>query len=706
MKRNIISIFSLALVFPCMLCGCDSGGIINPAGSTDPGFSEQVLETPEPVVISYNEYENLEYEEGTKAKKTVKAEFSYDYNLPEDQKGVLEGAAAVNVLDCEYPLKLTVTNATGTALSYKCVDLYENEIFSGTIPAEGGTAILTKGIYNHPTGYFTLSVGDDFETSYVVVPAFSQRIIEDTPFAMDYASTYLVSNTKNVFRVAAAAKISGVTWVRERANWTSYEASEGKYSYTSTKNAFNAVKQAGLKNLAMLCVAPSWAYKNEDKSTDLMQGGFRTTHLNIYNLCRDMAKEYEGIVDGWELWNESDYGFAAEPAELFAGWFKSGALGLKDSGAAVTVSYGGYCMWPGQTDNDYMPISLQNDIMTYSDIYNFHAHVAYTGSYVDYLAMPAVSYQLEMSRTYNIQNKPIWVTEAGMQMNVSESDTKTPTKTQLRKQCPYIVQSTCLSLSQGVSRHFWFVLSPYIENGGDFGTFSSDYTPYPTLAAEAVLTGMLGLGKYRGYLKAEEGQHALVFWSGTEYVAVCWNESEAEKFSIESAGDLIMTEMMGGKTTLEAKKGRVTFEISQDPVYISLGSSLPKSFVRVDYNENEAEAIANTEFTIGQRVIAVPEFDTRDYESEKASGHKIEDGTKLSIRLTNLNEQSVTGTIEIKCDGLTFIPDYSGSITVEAMSEIIVTGALTKIGNKPGTYLYVNGSFEGTAISQACCRVY
>lgn len=703
--KRILSLFLFTLFAAAFLQGCTQKHENEPVRTEEPVI--EIPDEPEPAFVpnsadsDYNEYERTEYTEPSGGKNNIKLKMEYDYELPKDVSELLNGAAGVNVFDTEWPFKLSIQNESGETVPYEIYDYYGKVLYSGTVPCDSQNNTVVRGVKRHPTGYFTVKAGEK-EFHYAVTPPYSERTLDDSPFAMDFASAYLVTTAKMVYKYSAAAKISGVTWVRERSNWSDYEASKGKYSYRSTDAKYEAIKNAGLKNIAMLSAAPGWAL--DGPSISDMRGGFRKTHMAIYNLCKDMAKHYDGIVDAWELWNEEDFTFAAEPAELFAGWFKSGALGLKDSGADVLVSFGGFCMW-GR--DDYMPLAMKNAILDYSDIYNFHAHMGFKGSYVDFLSMPAVGYQLGINSQYNAFNKPLWITEAGLNLPVSGKKNEV-TAEQLKGQAPYLVQSACLSLSKGTSKHFWFVLSPYLEGTVDYGSFSRNgiNEPYPTVAAESVMTYMLGEGKYAGYLESADGIHAPVFNTGKGYVAVVWNETDSQPYTVKSAKNLYIVDMMGGRTEALSENGTVTVSVSQEPTYIKL-KSLPDNFVSETYPACTAEAtVCHTDYTVGQRVIAVPEFSKIDYKTEKTNGHKVQDGQTITVRLTNLNDRDVSGTLDIRLEGFSAELNDGSNITIKAMSEITVKVTLKRTSGNTGDYLTVNGSFEGSEISPACCHVF
>ena len=625
----------------------------------------------------------------------------YDAELPETDSETLLAAATVHVFDGSRPLRIelsTTAEENEKTVEYSLTDYFGSMVFSGELKAVNGKTILKKGVKNHATGYFKLKVGDA-EYDYVVTPPLSSRL-EDSPFAADFASYYLVNGEKNVYNLSCAAKLAGITWVRERADWVTYEPQRGVYDFTSTEAKFKAIDKAGLKLLTLVYGAPSWAYGENYPVSSGTLGSFRDSQLDAYKTFKAMAEYYKGVVDGWELWNESDGNFAGETADLFAAWYKAAALGVEDANTGAALSYGGFCT--SNKVSDYMPLAYMNDILDYSDIYNYHFHVVGGSSdFVDFTSGTPVIDSKAYNYLYNTTGKPVWITEAGMKLVFADGVTA-PTEEQLTNQTPYVVTSAVQSLSTGTDKHFWFILAPYIEAGGDFGTFSADLSPYPSLAAEAVMTYMLGQGRYTGELSGlPNNAYGELFDTGSGFVATVFSE-KTMSYTFSSASAVIVTDLMGGQKTVEPENGKITIELSTVPQYISYASA--PAYYQQDYAD--AGLKTDTEYTVGQRVIISPEFDVKSYISSKASGYKLsaEEATELTVRITNLNSVAVSGSVLGLLEGFTVTG--GDNVSVEAYSYTKTTLTLTPDGSKIDNYLRLTGKFNSSDTSAAVSRVY
>lgn len=636
--------------------------------------------------------------------------FSVSYGaelLEGDDKDVLAGAANVSVFDCRYPIRFNVSaNCDGkTEIPWSVKDFFGNTVYEGTLQNVKGKVTLTKCVIDHPTGYFTAKIGST-SIHYVVTPPLHTAAYADSPFAMDFAAYYLVKNTTSVYDLSCAARLMGVTWVRERCDWTTYEAKRGVYDFSSTDAVYDAIHRAGLKNLAMLCASPAWAttsYKASAQDTvSGMIGGFRDHQPDIYRMTRAMTEHYDGVVDAWELWNECDInGFAIEPAELYASWYKAASLGVMDADVKnkPLLSFGGLCQGP---NTEYMSQLLQNDILKYSSIFNYHQHCVYNGSFMNFV-YTLMLYMNASLPAYTDVDKPIWVTEAGMRLDLNGA--ALPTASQLVGQAPYIVTSTVQSLSYGTDRHYWFVMSPYIENGGDFGTFSPALDPYPTVAAEAVMTYMLGKARYIGVPSdLPSGCGGALFDTGSGMTSVLWSGNWTKKntkYTFASEYPVIRTDLMGNQVVIEPEDGVVTVNIDRNPCYVTY-----KKAPAFDAQSFPDRAYSELNVPESGRVILTPLFDNVSLVNDKNSGVHIGGYTELSVRVLNLNDHEVTGSVIGSCPGLSVIG--AENVTVPAMDEVIVSVILqTETDDNIDAFLTLTGLFgKDGGTSKSVSRVY
>ena len=612
---------------------------------------------------------------------------------------VIAGSAAVNVFDQRFPLKLNFGYyfQEDGEITYTIKNYFGDTVYDGKLAGtQYDLVTVERTIKNHPTGYFTLTCGNQ-TFSYVVTPAYDTRTLESSPFAMDYASSYHNKDLTNCYNVTAAARLAGVTWVRERAGWDSYEKTAGNYTFSGTENRFKTITSTGMNLLVDLCPAPTWATKNEGYTGTSRVGGFRDNQLEFYNMCKAMAAYYDGVVDAWELWNESDHGFAVETAELFAAWYKAGALGVLEGDPDAIVTFGGYCQ--PNSNMDYVHLSMLNDLLKYSTVYNYHSHWSQASNYsfqtfIANMANTAHASAALYNRDYL---RPVWVTEAGMRIDkmVYES---------YINQANYIITSTAQSLSIGTDMHYWFLLSPYMEAGGDFGSFSPSLEPYPTIAAEAIMTKVLGKAEYLGKpMGLPESAYGFTFYNGSRIVSVLWSTKAGDKYTIETNEPIIVTDMMGGETLMTPVDGKIQLRLSMNPIYVTYTNA--PEYYEHDIADHEYETLT---FTAGERVVLSPEFENYDINdaSIKLNGHLVYDGLKINLRITNYNSFAVTGTVSGSLMGFEVVGGDK-EITIEPCTEKFVTLTLKKTGSEPvNSYIIFSGIFNGEETSLASAHVH
>ena len=405
---------------------------------------------------------------------------------------------------------------------------------------------------------------------------------------------------------------------------------------------------------------------------------------------------YQGLVDAWEIWNESDHGFALETAELYTAWYKAAVLGVLDADPNAIVSFGGLCQ--PDANIDYMHMLFMNDVMEYSSIFNYHAHTPQGSDLPDFSRFAMVSGTYASLAHYNTQNKPVWLTEAGMKIM-----TETPSEKQKAEQAPYIVTSTVQSLAMGTEKHFWFILAPYLEAGGDFGTFGADFQPYPTLAAESTMTHVLGKAQYLGELyDLPDRAYGYVFFNGSRAVSVLWSQKKAV-YSFAAEQPVIVTDIMGNQTLVQPENGKITLRLSTDPVFVTY-SQVP-NYQNKQYPEAQIQSL---QLGLGERVVLSPNFEGYDINDPdtKHDGHIVDDGSKITLYVTNFNDTAVTGRVSVTVEGFT-VTGCEQEITVPAMGRVELE--LTMHRNTDAsvnTYMQFRGEFNGEQTSSAVAHVH
>lgn len=652
---------------------------------------------------------------------------SYDVDISNDANvDILKEAAEMNVFDARYPIQIdyihffeeagrgnyTITDHAGNVIYRKYFTGEQNDIRKVEI-----------GIKDHPTGYFKLQAGDYVEY-YLVMPALDKRTVTDSPFALDTALTQRVANLDRIESYSAIYRMLGITWVRERMAWSSYQPGTynketGEYTYTydevysgKIKDRLTVIKDKGLNVLLTFSTGPQWA-KDIAKAlpgsqvTDGNYLGTYGTQLPAYEATKKLAADFKDVVDIIELMNEPDHTFR-DIAEQYSGWFKSAALGVIDSGADMAISIAGFC----QPTNwkDFFALVMTSDIMNYSSIYNFHSHKDLPSDvsvpdYGEAVTMKNFPQSLDLLGI----TKPIWISESGMKL-----PSENPTDVHLQKQAPYIVTSAIQAISYGVDKYFWFLGAHYLEAGGDYGSFSKNDRAYPVMAAYGIMTYTLGEAKYIGELNdLPDGMRGYLFDTGERVVAVVWKLKGTSAYTFNADAPVLITSMMGEqKLRTPNDKGTISVNVSTEPIYITY-SVPPQSYYAHSYEEPDEIVQPTVDF--GDRVIITPEFVGHIFDvKSKESGHKIGEGSVINVRVVNHNEVAVTGKINVAIPGFT-IEGLDTVVTVQPHEEEFITLTLRKTGPEIfDDHVTFTGKFwdaskteaDGVACSPTAVNVY
>jgi len=637
-----------------------------------------------------------------------------------DKADLFNGAAAVNVFDTDYAIKIDYVHEfaeDANTAKVEVVDFFGKVLADVSLEkTEGGNVALTFECDNHPTGYFTVRVNGEVVDFYVVVPPFKDRWVEDSPFAMDTALLHLLKGKDPALygHYSAAVRLIGANWVRERLQWKDYQIEkneDGTFTYdedylNNVKDKLDIIKGAGLNVLMTYSTGPRWAVANARSlpGSEISKGdrpntlATYDTQLAIYEATKRIAERLDKQIDVIELINEPDHPAFRDLAEHYSSWFKSAALGIVDSGAEnVKISMTGLCANPN--GYAFVPIMMGSDVMKYCAVYNYHTHI-YNHDFSNPDMVPdfgnnPVARELFALRELNGFNHPTWISESGMKIPQT-----VPTEEQKAIQAPYAVTGAVQALSFGNHKYFWFVVAPYSEEGGDFSTFSGENKPYPVVAVYAVMSNVLGEAKYIGELKDLpcDDARGYLFNTGKGIVSVAWMHTGKASYKVPSNAKVI--DMMGQEIT--PANGEV--ELSVNPVYITYTSAPADYYVKTFKTPDPVE---NPVLSGADYVLITPEFEGFTFSKDtKNIGHCICDGTVIKVRVVNHGNVAVSGKVDVTIPEVT-VTGLDREITVAPHSEEFITISLNKTGESDvADIVKFTGVFNGQACSPTAVSVY
>ena len=608
-------------------------------------------------------------------------------------------------MSASFELSSFATEQTAQDVSVEIVDYYGEVVYTHTEKPVFGAYSLKIDLGKHPTGYFTLRATSAdrtlFEKSYVVLPPVEDRDLEsDSPFASDFASYHILADREDVVpNYAAAAKLCGVSVLRERLDWTYTEWNEGGCDFSRADRFYNKINDMGLEILPFFSNAPRWTTENGKV--------FMDEQLAVYRFSKRVAERYANISQALEVWNEMDY-FTYVPADMYASFYKAAALGVVDSGTSLPKIIGGLC--EPVNSNPYLTILYKSDVFDYSDAFNWHYHIYDRAerSVTEFVDGTKAGQFATFANTY-LSSLPSWCTEAGIKL-YAPAGCADMTFTQQKIQANYMVTSACQSLAAGTDKHFWFILGNMPEDGGWFGSYGADDRPFASVVTEAVMTQTLGKGIYKGELKGlPSGAEGHVINNGEDDVIVLWATSDRD-VTLSVPGNVLKTTVVGNREVLCSTNGKITVKAGSEPMFITVDGTVDASSYTATSNDEIKTISAKSDFTVGERVILTQLWydltDSASYLSARNNGYRVSaKGNTITLQLVNFNDFEVTGTVSGFADGYT-VTGSGETITIPAMSETEVTFTITPNGGTGATYLTFEGTFNGSETSKSVSRIY
>lgn len=597
------------------------------------------------------------------------------------------------------------TEEEAADITVKITDYYGDVVLEHTERPVFGAYTLKIDLGKHPTGYFTVSAVTGTQTlftkSYVVLPPVEDRDLEsDSPFASDFASYHILADREDVVaNYAAAAKLCGVSVLRERLDWIYTEWNEGGCDFSRADRFYNKINDMGLEILPFFSNAPRWTTENGKV--------FMDEQLAVYRFSKRVAERYANISQALEVWNEMDY-FTYVPADMYASFYKAAALGVVDSGTSLPKIIGGLC--EPVNSNPYLTILYKSDVFDYSDAFNWHYHIYDRAerSVTEFVDGTKAGQFATFANTY-LSSLPSWCTEAGIKL-YAPAGCADMTFAQQKIQANYMVTSACQSLAAGTDKHFWFILGNMPEDGGWFGSYGADDRPFASVVTEAVMTQTLGKGIYKGELKGlPSGAEGHVINNGEDDVIVLWATSDRD-VTLSVPGNVLKTTVVGNREVLCPTNGKITVKAGSEPMFITVDGTVDASSYTATSNDEIKTISAKSDFTVGERVILTQLWydltDSASYLSARNNGYRVSaNGNTITLQLVNFNDFEVTGMVSGSADGYT-VTGSGETITIPAMSEVEVTFTITPNGGSGSTYLTFEGTFNGSETSKSVSRIY
>lgn len=589
------------------------------------------------------------------------------------------------------PVRFTL-NMNGE-IPYTVQDYFGETVLSGQTGADGTLELGTM-----ESGHYALYLnGVDVREFSVVRAPENRRNNDNSPFASDMASVFLVDEA-DVAGYARAAYLAGIRQIRERMRWGNANPAEGVYTYDSHDAYYEPFAEYGIKILNMYHSAPEFVKQDTEVLPDDL--------FAAYRFAKDAAAHYEGIINAWEIWNEPDIGFTAgtETADKYASLLKAMSIGYRDSGADVDVALGGIAYEPGA----YVEQLMKNDAGKYFDIYNYHVHREVRGG-LNVNSYPGnYKAHTQLMEEYDLTEKPVWVTEAGMFIPY-ENGSQDLTLQQQKTSARYLATSAVEGLASGEELHYWFVFPYYEEGNRNLGSFSSKNTPYASYNAAAAVTDALGNGVYEGrILGLPDGVQGYSFVDGDESIAALWSETAAEVQLLTNTDTAELTNIMGNRSTLDTDGGTLRLEAGPDIVFVRISGRFPSQLIERG-NTVEKQDRADT-LEINDRIVISQTYPAAAREDAKNRGYKLDKTaeTTVSVDVYNFNDVRVAAQIKAKTYGGWSITPDTENLSLAPNSKTTLTFTITSDGSPTNSMLYpvvIGGETQYGGISNSVAYI-
>ncbi len=512
---------------------------------------------------------------------------------------------------------------------YTVTDFRNTEISNGTAILRKGEYVIPINLGKYDCGWYRFKLyknnSEAAETTFAVVPPSAERYSGETPFAAEFDSENLAQTNNDRRKMAKAAKLAGVQWVREHTSLNGFSAEENSEQY----------------------------YKEINKNADIMhENGLKVISV-VSDITNDTSEAYttqknlseNTSVDMWELKNDTEN----TSADMYAAFFKAAALGNAASNTDTKIAM------PSQSEKTseiYNALLMKNDVSAFSDIYNVHTKTTLSGD-----EQPSMNEQLLKKYIKSAKsngNIPFWVTES--RLDLQSNGNGEISDTQYAEIARYDVISAVQSLAAGTEKHFW-----------TNAVLDKNLNLNPSYQSQAVMAAKLGKAKIKGKLNSSKAT-GYIFDSGNGDVAVIWAENDTV-VNVSASGSVTVTDMMGKSQTVEASGGSAVVNAGKYPVYVTYNGTA-NNYTEISYNRNY-----NSEktYSAAEKIVIKQSFD-----GANAGVYTLKSGktATVNLELYNFNDTEKTVTLSGLLCGYTVTPSQE-NITIPAMQSVTTTATLT-----------------------------
>ncbi len=584
------------------------------------------------------------------------------------------------------------------SLSYKVVDYFGRTVANESISVSGTGEYkipfnekLKRGFYAVYTEIDGASTGR--EDLFSVVVNADKRKYCDTFMSVDAAGYFLLQPV--IEQYAKALHLAGVTHVRERDREHYAHPSPDVYDFTVMDKLMNAYGKYGIRVMPCNHTMPSWARTSKFSLVDDIRVK--------YDYYKNIAQRYNGQAD-YELWNEPD--LDAVTADNMAAVLKAESIALRDSGADCLAVMPGIAAAPGE----YLDLLMQNDVVKYFDTYSFHGHRIVASEDADDLRDMKIptswGRHIVNMKKYDLDHLYFYNTEAGIATSMLDGKNYIEVNRQCA-QARYLPTSFIQGASMGADKHSYFLFAPYREAIQQWGMFTYTHMPYASYSALAALTYALGEAKYINSIPGlPQNVRGEVFSDGESRVAAFWSDCNTDISVKTDANKGILIDIMGNESEIFAEDGFFKITASPDISYLKIIGN----FVGATEKKYPDRNFVRHELTCAERVVIEQKYPDELAYNAKQKGYRlpVDQGTTVTVKVTNFNERPMNGRIFGKLCGGWMLEEESKDIYIDAFDQVELTFVISSKGEvapelkTPAIFV---GEFDGELTSRSVTHI-
>ena len=312
-------------------------------------------------------------------------------------------------------------------------------------------------------------------------------------FGVQFHGTWQDYTDAQRAQVLDTLRANGAQTVRIDVSWRMLEPdAPGVFSPWGLRTVDNAISMAasrGLRPLVTVWMTPKWATGSDDERVPPTSPAALAAFTD---LTTRLADRYDGVVDGYEMWNEpnsNDFMRGADPV-VYAKLLAAGYAGVKAGSPATPVVFGG----PMFVDDVWVSKVLAAGAAGKYDVMGVHPYQAIAdeapeapddGSKWRMNHLPAL---LRVMTAHGDGGKPIWFTEFGWSVHPTQANAANWERgVSQAVQADYLLRTLDMVTRDypSVTRVYWYndrATTADPSNTG-YGLVNTDGTPVPALAA-------------------------------------------------------------------------------------------------------------------------------------------------------------------------------------------------------------------------------